>query len=719
MSSDTRINTIEANIKTNNISAISDSDLIYYLKYYTLNNNLDSVNLKKTEEYFDKIVHSFAYENIFVNTSNYGTIVYCIIGCLIPFYYYFPRFYQLGIIGFLVGILSFINLGSTVSNLFSIFFSKITYVYYVLTVIIYVFFFIFLNKLNHISLFFISAIIAFIIINYICRLIILSPAKTNKFNKYRASYVPKKKEVPSYNRNLEIVCLEVISRFNLALPSGNMLYSYLTIFKIDDKTNAISDFVINLIAPFFSLFVLFKVKDFIGMLKNSSAYIDKNGTTNPINIFPVVGVSEESKKYLTCQANYILPTELNVELLILDANDFFEQFRKSKTDIIGKIQKALRRISNELLIKFNPLFSENEKTIGDIMTKLIDNKSFKKIINDIKTIYKSELEKYEKINDKDKIKEYEDKIIKLGDLDTLKDNPNYLQELQNYITNNDTKIPFNDKNKLLEILNSINNVLEIKNKFNKNYEQDIRLAIEVLMGDNDLKDLKSNEKGKIESFVNKFANEFLKNLQVSNEKKELFGYHYNIMTYKVFNKETRKKANCIFEIILSLLSTWLLFAKSLGSPFLIINYIFNRNEKFSNVVNKDNFIWRLVSMGLDLNYFEKIRCNKTEYKEQIRSENKMSFMEKTFREKLITIGWYFLYFLLYLMILMFLTFANGAIYGMALSPQWYNFLFIIAVLINMYMNIVLIKKEKKLLFPNIGYIVGFLIIVLIMSFFIK
>jgi hypothetical protein len=579
MSSDTRINTIEANIKTNNISAISDSDLIYYLKYYTLNNNLDSVNLKKTEEYFDKIVHSFAYENIFVNTSNYGTIVYCIIGCLIPFYYYFPRFYQLGIIGFLVGILSFINLGSTVSNLFSIFFSKITYVYYVLTVIIYVFFFIFLNKLNHISLFFISAIIAFIIINYICRLIILSPAKTNKFNKYRASYVPKKKEVPSYNRNLEIVCLEVISRFNLALPSGNMLYSYLTIFKIDDKTNAISDFVINLIAPFFSLFVLFKVKDFIGMLKNGSAYEGKD-----INIFPVVGVSEESKKYLTCQANYILPTELNVELLILDANDFFEQFRKSKTDIIGKIQKALRRISNELLIKFNPLFSENEKTIGDIMTKLKDNKSFKKIINDIKTIYKSELEK---IKDKTKIEEYTKKINELEKLETLKDNPspNYLQELQNYIINNDTKIPFGDKNKLLEILDSINNVLEIKNKFNKNYEQDIRLAIEVLMGDDNLKDLNSNEKSKIESFVNKFANEFLENLQVSNQKKELYGYHYNIMTYKVFNKETRLKANCIFEIILSLLSTWLLFAKSLGSPFLIINYIFNRNEKFSNVVN--------------------------------------------------------------------------------------------------------------------------------------
>jgi len=113
-----------------------------------------------------------------------------------------------------------------------------------------------------------------------------------------------------------------------------MLYSYLTIFKIDDKTNAISDFVINLIAPFFSLFVLFKVRDFIGMLKNDSAYDNKD-----INLFPVVGVSEESKKYLTCQANYILPTELNVELLILDENNFLNSSEKVKQILSEKYKK--------------------------------------------------------------------------------------------------------------------------------------------------------------------------------------------------------------------------------------------------------------------------------------------------------------------------------------------------------------------------------------------
>jgi 3-oxo-5-alpha-steroid 4-dehydrogenase 1 len=70
-----------------------------------------------------------------------------------------------------------------------------------------------------------------------------------------------------------------------------------------------------------------------------------------------------------------------------------------------------------------------------------DNKSFKKILNDIGKIYKSEIEKYEKLKDTGKIDEYKTKIDELKNLETLKDNPspNYLQEIQNYIKDNDTK----------------------------------------------------------------------------------------------------------------------------------------------------------------------------------------------------------------------------------------------------------------------------------------
>ena len=164
----TRINNIELNIKNNNISAISNDDLLYYL-YYNSNNpkiNPDNGNTE-TNDYLTLINNSFLFENIFVDKSNYTNIAYAIIGLLIPFYYYFPKMYNLGVIPVIIGILSFFGLGSTTSSLYSGFYSNISYLYYGLTVFIYIIFFILLNQLNHISLFFISAVLSFIIINYI------------------------------------------------------------------------------------------------------------------------------------------------------------------------------------------------------------------------------------------------------------------------------------------------------------------------------------------------------------------------------------------------------------------------------------------------------------------------------------------------------------------------------------------------------------------------
>ena len=87
MSCDTsRINSIETNLK-NNPSSVSTNDLIYYLQCMSNNTTLDSNNLNNTEEYLIKINNSFFYENIFVNTGNYKSIVHSFIALLIPFYY--------------------------------------------------------------------------------------------------------------------------------------------------------------------------------------------------------------------------------------------------------------------------------------------------------------------------------------------------------------------------------------------------------------------------------------------------------------------------------------------------------------------------------------------------------------------------------------------------------------------------------------------------------
>ena len=84
-----RINSIEHNLK-DNPKLVPTEDLLYYLQCNTNNKNVNS------KEYFKNINSSFFYEDIFVNTSNYSSILPCIIGLLLPFYFMYPKFYKLG-----------------------------------------------------------------------------------------------------------------------------------------------------------------------------------------------------------------------------------------------------------------------------------------------------------------------------------------------------------------------------------------------------------------------------------------------------------------------------------------------------------------------------------------------------------------------------------------------------------------------------------------------
>ena len=105
----TRVNNIELNIKNKNITGISNNELLYYLYYSSNNDKINPVNgTEATTNYLTLINNSFLFENIFVNKSNYSTIIISIIGLLIPFYYYFPKMYNLGIFVIIVIILLFI-----------------------------------------------------------------------------------------------------------------------------------------------------------------------------------------------------------------------------------------------------------------------------------------------------------------------------------------------------------------------------------------------------------------------------------------------------------------------------------------------------------------------------------------------------------------------------------------------------------------------------------
>lgn len=602
----TRINNIELNIKNNNIYAISNDDLLYYL-YYSSNNpkiNPDNGNTE-TNDYLTLINNSFLFENIFVDKSNYTTIAYAIIGLLIPFYYYFPKMYNLGVIPAIIGILSFFGLGSTTSSLYSGFYSNISYLYYGLTVFIYIIFFILLNQLNHISLFFISAVLSFIIINYIGRLILLLPTESNKYNKYDAIYKDNN-NYTQYNSNIEAICNEVNKRYKLNLPSGTMLYSYLTVFDIQDtKNNEIFNFITSIIGPIISVFILYILGNLLKEFKDENI---KNSSKENISLFPIIGINELSKKYLTCQANYILPEELNTDFLIDEfLTDYKNQYDSATMD---KITKTLRRISNELLERYKPIFYINN-----------ENKS--------------------------------------------------------------------DNNTL--IINKTDN--------NKN---DIELAKEVLEH-NDSINKATKESIENKKIIADYIEKFKSNLGVNSKESKILGYHYNIITYDYVSNNIRTKANKVFEFIISLLSTWFLFGKAIASPFFILKVSKNIDNYKEIIENNDGILWKIISMGLNLSYFDNINVKNIKEKNEEFNQDSLygSFIGTSFSSllSLFSLKSFILFYMfMYVLYYYLLSYYNSTIFGMVSYPLYKNIVLMIVIIILIFINIYRIKNGLSL-FP--------------------
>ena len=662
----TRINNIELNIKNNNVSGISNDDLLYYL-YYNSNNpkiNPDNGNTE-TNNYLTLINNSFLFENIFVDKSNYTTIAYAIIGLLIPFYYYFPKMYNLGVIPAIIGILSFFGLGSTTSSLYSGFYSNISYLYYGLTVFIYIIFFILLNQLNHISLFFISAVLSFIIINYIGRLILLLPTESNKYNKYDAIYKDNN-NYTQYNSNIEVICNEVNKRYKLNLPTGTMLYSYLTVFDIQDtKNNEIINFITTVIGPFISVFILYILGNLLKEFKDEHI---KNSSKENISLFPIIGINELSKKYLTCQANYILPEELNTDFLIDEfLTDYKNQYDSATMD---KITKTLRRISNELLERYRPIFynANNHNENENILKNIGNNKIFLTLTKYLKDIKSNNL---------------------VSNIDGVKNK-----------INSDNDLTQDKKSELLELLNHINNTLIIdKSDNNKN---DIELAKEVLEH-NDSINKTTKESIENKKIIANYIEKFKSNLGINSKESKFFGYHYNIITYDYISNNVRTKANKIFEFIISLLSTWFLFGKAIASPFFILKVSKNIDNYKEIIENNDSILWKIISMGLNLSYFDNINVKNIKEKNEEFNEDSLygsfigtgvSSLLSLFSLKSFILFYMFMYVLYYYL----LSYYNSTIYGMVSYPLYKNIVLMIVIIILIFINIYRIKNGQTL-FP--------------------
>jgi hypothetical protein len=651
-----RIHNIE-NLLKSQPTNISTNDLIYFLKYNTKNQILDPNNLNKTEEYLRKINNSFFYENIFINTSNYTNTVSIFIGLLIPFYFFYPRFYSMGFIGYAIGISSLLSLYFIINNLYSNFYGNVGNKFIVLTVLIYLIFFILLNKLNHISLLFISAIISYLILNYYYRVSLLLPTSSNIYNQYRAS-INNRTDYTQYNLLTESACFEIIRRYNLKLPSGNMLYSYLTVFDIGTNENKIIDFVTNLFGPFVSLSILYLLGNFLSKIEDSTILY----SSDKIKLFPIVGINPNSSKYYTCEANYILPKELNVNLLI---NDLIDKYGFNDA-LYDKVYKALLRISKELLLKYNPKFMNIDNLDKKIIYQnLKDNKIFIRINKLLKKNY-------------------------------FEFNLDYIDEIKKYIENEN--IEYNDKVEMYNLLEKIDNTLLIVNEINEKYEEDSILAKDELLYD---KEIKEEYKDLMKDITDKYIKNFTDNLNL--KENLLFGYDYNISFYSLFGQKIRLYSNKILNIIISLLSVWILFAKPFGTPYLLCRYILTQNHGFKDLLNNlsgKSIIWKYFSMGLDTSYFEEIF-------KKVKNNSESSIIEK---------GLNILYtILLFIILFPIIYFYNSINFGFTLSPSWYNLLYQFVFILNIACNLYCYYYKKSYLVYNIGFLISFIIVFIVIS----
>ncbi len=438
----TRINQIEDQLKdTKNISKIKTEDLIYYLKIKSQNENLNADDMDSTMKYLQQVQISYLIENIFSNQTNYGTLAIGFVMMLVPFYYEYPQIYKggfwtlaIGLIGltFVIQALQKYSDIGKMGGWASGWFQKLEVWVLLGALILYFGLFVTICQLNHYSLYFICVIFMYLFVTFILRMILLSPVQQNPYKDYRATYVYNANAVP-LNTNIDNASKELNTRLQLGMPSGAMLYNYCAYFKIKENPQYIWDFISNLIQPMMVIGVLLITGGFV----NSYTTVETFGTENEFafQTMPLVGMSEDSLDYLECQANYILPDEMNPERKIQEV--LME--RCYDPELNRKLTGVLQQISSDYLKIYRPLFyyeDPNESTnvymtinvntselndlkedIEDKKTKLTeqDEKIIKENIDLIESIMKQFCEEYEMIfesaKDGKKLIKYDPKLV--------------------------------------------------------------------------------------------------------------------------------------------------------------------------------------------------------------------------------------------------------------------------------------------------------------------
>lgn len=664
--SNNRLNNIDYQINSNNVNKLSNEDLFYYLYIHTNNDKIQNYNESSIKKYLEKINYSFFYENIFVNNSNYTTVAMSIIGLLIPFYYNYPTFYKLGTFGFLIGISSFISIFLFLKKSYSSFFPQVTKHFLVLNIVLYLVFFVLLNKLNHLSLFFICSVLSFLIINYIYRVKLSLPTNNNQFNKLSAKLKPNTK-FTEFNVPIEKVCTEIVSRFNLKLPSSQMLYTYIAEFEIGDnsKSNIMTNFITNVSSPFIVILYLTLLGIFLNKINSGNEIIG-----NVVKLFPLIGLDQNSFKYYTCQANYVLPIQFNYNLFL---HEFYQE-KELDDKVYAELVKAMSRINNEFIKKYNPCFTKLEDLNNEEVYEQLKSNH---ILNQIKTFLK-------KNNIIFNANTYITEIFKLVFDDT---------------------VTYDKKEEAYRLIENINNTLKIEVDVDKSYEDDVKLARNELLYNKNIDD---KYKPILQKLIDKYVTYFDANLKEN----KLYGYDYNILTFNIFTRKVRLFFNKVFQQILKYLSLWLIFGKPITSGWLLTSYLFLKDidiQKFISYFNSDNALWKYTTMGFDYKYM----------KDQIKNfgnhnnNNNNDTLSKDFNYILRTIGKILVYILI---AFPFLNWYNNSFFGLTLSPIYYNLLSQGVFIINIIGNIYFIKKyyeNKENNINPLGYNVMYFLLLLV------
>jgi hypothetical protein len=561
------LNAIQDKIRTQDIKNISTQDLIQFLYLTSNNNNLKNYDQNLIKKFLLKINYSFFYENIFANKQNYPYVSILLIGLLIPFYINYPRFYNLGIGGFLIGVSAFIGVYYYLRSLYIVFFPNVSRFFILCSILFYGIFFLLFNKLNHISLFFISCVISFVFINSISRIILTIPTETNTYNQLKVQFEDKKNYI-EYNDVIEKACVEINNRFQLQLPSGKMLYNYLTVFTVTENKTKVIDFLSNIFSPIITLIYVNYLSDFFSSLKNKSyKNID-------LQVLPIVGSTDKSKGYIDCQANYVLPIEYSYSQFM---NQFYTE-NELDSDIYQKFKKAMKRIHSELINIYQPVFQRVPVNTQNIEKHI----SFQKNITSDNNHILIQIKKL---------------LIKFNINFNQEDSSNYLDKL--LILINNPKIPYESKSEALTLLEKINQTLLVETTPG-NKEEDVKLAIQVLLEDTTI-DVKY--KKLLKELCENYASYLRNNL---NDKK-LYGFNYNIWTYPIFTHKVVQNSNQVFHWILKLISTYVLLGRPLTSPWLLTTWTTLTKSNFAFYVRdmaSNNSFMKYLGMGLDSHYFE-------------------------------------------------------------------------------------------------------------------